>query len=119
MAEFEKSEEWNNFRKLLETYKAEEQKSNELAREMMKREQEQKINAINSAWKEAEKAIPKKVRELHRELENRYGSGFPFHMRYPLLSKILKRILLTAITAGCCIPAVIAGVVVGTHILRH
>lgn len=49
MAEFEKSEEWNNFRRLLEKYKAEEQKSNELAREMMKREREQKINAINSA----------------------------------------------------------------------
>lgn len=61
----------------------------------------------------------KKVRELHRELEKRYGSGFPFHMRYPLLSKILRRILLTAITAGCCIPAAIAGIVVGTHILMH
>lgn len=119
MAEFEKSEEWNNFRKLLEKYKAEEQKSNELAREMMKREQAQKINAINSAWKETEKATPKKVRELHRELEKRYGSGFPFSMRYPLLSKILKRILLTAITAGCCVPAAIAGVIVGTHILMH
>lgn len=119
MAEFEKSEEWNNFRKLLEKYKAEEQKSNELAREMMKREREKKINAINSAWKEAEKATPKKVRELHRELEKRYGSGFPFSMRYPLLSKILKRILLTAITAGCCVPAAIAGVIVGTHILMH
>ena len=119
MEELEQSEEWKKFDELLRKYLLKEQEEQELIEKSEKEEKERKFEEINFIWKEAEKAAPKRVRELHRKLKARYGNGFPFSMRYPLLSKILKRILLTAITAGCCVPAAIAGVIVGTHILMR